>query len=753
MLERLRSGRRVKGDVVPENIGYTTIGKRPPPPEPPPPPAAPDPLQPGRQWVFAVAQGMGTKQADMPPDLVAGFARRAEELYASPRAGLQRETIALARDFATATKTPLAPGDEARALAGAYKNAKTFEIVREELAKLTPGDAGLEALQIEAKIGSKRFLDMVRAQDPGAATAIVKASGLDSRLGVEALRERDVTAKAFAAFQENAAQYHPLTQRAVTTLQLAMGYGTPIVDELGRPILGRWMGEEAAGYAAAVTGLPAGRLEQTRLYKFKNNQIRAGMLSGFALPNASFYANNNIGAPFLVYSTLGPMKAAISTFSPESWRITKALSGDPAYRAMRFNGTYTYGQLADVVASNGLTRSQASAELGTSTVEQLVNWADDASAGRFRSHMRALAGQGRGKNFFTEMSEAFDAHWRQNVFALELTNGATVEQAIRAARDSLFDYGRMTGLEKSLWGRITWFWNFRRNNYLTLLDNFRRHPQRVGALAAIQNAASETVPGEEDTFLTTVSYAEGSPMYRMVTDEQAQVRYALNGPPIPGNQALEDLVNGTTELALGLQEVADGRPGEAGLRAFDAALALVNPGVQKWAGVATGRDLSRGGTAELSQAVDSRLLRWWAATGHLDTAIAWFDMEEGQLGSNDPSRGGNFLPERQTETGTGNYSIRSQHGRQMWQLFKLALWSAGMERAASGYAPALAGASELAGQPPQVVDPRLGNAPGGSRWQQAMQALGLLTVTPEPTLSGASERNKALRTSEALPPD
>lgn len=691
----------------------------------------------GSEFVRSLVGALG-KEID--PVVAEGLARKADDLIgpAEPTAGIGAKLEALAAEVADAAGLPLAAGDARRALGAAYTDLQTFDVVRSVVSRLPESARVPGSVALEAAIGPAAYLKAVRAKSPELADAIQAASGLtaESSAGTE-LAKRAEVADRLLSFNAAIGKAPAPIRRSWNLLQQTLGYGTPIIGPEGQML---------AGNALAATGRGVGGAAM--------NALRSGMLSGFVAPNPRFFVNNMATAPTIVYSTLGPRYAAASVFSLDSLRVLRAMEGAAAPGVLVQTPTgasYTAEQLARLVVGHGINKSQVGRATASATRAALVDVVQRASDGRFLSHVKSMAGYG--DNIWAGVADASDSFFRINVLARALRDGASEREAVDLARRSLFDYGNVPAWEKRFLGGAVWFWTFRRNNFMTMGRNLFVNPGRLGALASVNNAWSGATPDGEDTqFLATQSYAENAPMWRMVEDKEAGLRYAMTGPPIPQVQALEDLVGALQLLWLAGEDYGRDRGGYGTLAGVDRLVAggfeqINNPLWGAGASVGLGQNIQ--GQA-ITKNPDPALL-WYIdqIPGGFELARSWFDLEETPIA--EAKAAGNYIPGEQSEEGSGQYRFRSTNGARMWQLALAASSFAGAQRAMKEYAPLLAAMKESATGEADVISPKLGNAPGQTPWDRLRTIAGLSTAVTMPPFEQTPARNAATREREVLP--
>tara|TARA_R110000765_G_scaffold11738_6_gene37028 strand:- start:574 stop:6975 length:6402 start_codon:yes stop_codon:yes gene_type:complete len=348
---------------------------------------------------------------------------------------------------------------------------------------------------------------------------------------------------------------------------------------------------------------------------------KGGVLGGGLLPNFRYLMANKLTGPAIVYSTLGPEYAAMaakggvyfadagvaSTMQALTSQRFIALDVAATYKAAKMEVVvvsptgkiYTNYDLADMVAGQGIARSQASAELTNDVLSELTSWSGLKTTDLFNrklfdpngkygthwmgKHLRAmpddmqrfvqttwlpqyteagrkatvlfdavgdakrgeafipdqLAGQ-RKMNIFSEWANFTDTRYRVSVLKHSLGKGMAEEAAMKLARESLFDYGALTSVEKNYINKVFWFWTFRRSNYRALAKNMLTNPARLKNMYRATHFLSDA---DIEPSISTADYTDSRPFVEMVQDTGNKKRYALYGPSTPNLEAAADLID------------------------------------------------------------------------------------------------------------------------------------------------------------------------------------------------------------------
>jgi len=511
---------------------------------------------------------------------------------------------------------------------------------------------------------------------------------------------------------------------------------------------------------------------------------KGGVLGGNLLPNFRYLTTNYGTAPAIVYGSLGldyggaALKATI--FDGDSHAIMRALTGQGNFGAKTFiaggdfspsyrfaaervlfthpntGKSYTNYELARIAGENGITRSQASAELTQKMVEEFVSYSGieakklqgvkpQLAGGNLKAAYRGGLKQtlkedlfpayfgNRQMNMFSEMANLTDAQFRLAVFAKALRNGETEANALLLARESLFDYGNLSAFEKTYINKVMWFWTFRRNSYRQVMKSFLTNPERMKNSYLANNYFREM---DRDYTHDTVDYAKSRPFMALIDNKESKQRYSIYGPGIPQLQATADLMDYLTAFPV-IAEMSDVQSGRKqvseGMSDFikDGTLGIASqarPSIQFIVAMSFGVDPSR----------DARRLGTY-----LDPRLMWYLQQNPDAWSTFSSMVNVEAVEREDEKPSGGY----YQGRQWrlkrgddtsarnWYLMQQVLLTAGIQRTARDYAPALEALRQgVAGMPEEQRDIRLGGTSERGAIENLLYTLGVTTPIEAPNL-------------------
>jgi len=522
-------------------------------------------------------------------------------------------------------------------------------------------------------------------------------------------------------------------------------------------------------------GQEAGRLgkvidEVVSDFAAMNAVAKGGVLGGNVAPNFRFLLNNYITAPAIVYSTVGPeaggaaLKAAVGMNYATS-RIMKHLGGGVNEAASAFGKTaeitekivvqtpgglvYTDKMLADMISQAGITRSQASAELSENVLKDIISYSGieaqklrsagkltDAEYTKTRQFMNTWLGKlsrsGREVNVFSEIGNMTDVRFRTAVLVDALERGVAEKDAIKLARESLFDYGNTSAAEKKTVMKAFWFWTFRRNNLRAQAKNLLSHPERLRNMYIANKGFSGT---DQEGHLITKDYAEFRPLMTMLEDPEIRKRIAIFGPSIPALDGVGELID---YMAFFPALITDARAGgtekmmEALQEVVASGVSQTHPGIQAVVGTAFNIDARSG----------------WDRGTWLDPRFMWYmQQNETTWDMFNTIIRTEAIPLDEERPGNGYYQGRQWRIRKnddasirAWYAIQTGLLAIGMQRNIRDMS---ALGSVIAGPTSDAPDPKV----AGDIWS-ALYQTGLVTPTDMPTLQERMEMNEKAVTRE-----
>lgn len=507
---------------------------------------------------------------------------------------------------------------------------------------------------------------------------------------------------------------------------------------------------------------------------------KGGVLGGQILPNLRYLGTNYLTAPAIVYSTLGGKYAAAAAKAStlldfDTNSVMKILLGtdSPAILApaslsniIKKGGTeaprimvtapsgkvYTNYDIASLISNNSIMRSQASAELTKKVVEDIVSWSGvniskvtDPTVTNLNNMGRSqyteafkksyLQTGGREMNAFQELGQMTDTMFRTSVLKKALAEGLTEDQALTLARESLFDYGNLTKVEKEYISKIFWFWNFRRNSYRNVVKSFLTNPTRLKNTYLANGYLEEM---DRDNNIATKEYAEARPFIHLVDDKENKQRFGLYGPGIPQLQATADMLDYISFFPMAFSDArkstSERTPAQIGQDILLGYAAQATPLPQTAIGIAFGVDPTRDGK-ELGYSIDPRFM--WYLTRNDSMFKVFTSLINLEV-----------VPPDSEVPGRGTYQGRQWRIRkndkasvQNWFAINQLLLTIGLQRNLRDFAPLLALAAE---ETTDQTATQLGGDSDNQALINLLYSAGVITPITAPTYEDQVEYNKRM---------
>jgi site-specific DNA-cytosine methylase len=522
---------------------------------------------------------------------------------------------------------------------------------------------------------------------------------------------------------------------------------------------------------------------------------KGGMLGGRIAANLRYMGMNALTAPAIIYSTLGARYSAAGMkgwINSDSWQTLKQIvrPGGVAEDRVLFTAPdgriWTAQDMAELVQTR--IRSQGSAELSRRVLDDILAesqiFARDLGVDfdkdkllHGRQWMKSAIRRGaekvtglrveRGReglgllpevtvsmNAFNEIADLTDQGFRIGVAIEALKAGRPVDEAAQLASEALFDYGRMSAVERKTFARAFWFWSFQREALRTVLIQGLENPHRLRA----SYIASQGMPQDREFHATTKDYLENRPFMALLDRENIQQRWSTYGPAVPMADSLAQVVdtmsvasllfNGVLHAGLGADLIETGRldvsstPMDRTLRqtsdvltgALQTYAAEAPPPVQLFMGLTWGLDTRREGQ-KISRYLDPRLVYYMQLNPRVwDQFSTWIEVD-GTRPTSDK-----FGTYRGLQWEIAEDSVDD------WYLIQAALLMGGVQRTMKDYAPAVYTALEaLNANDPELVpdyrlNPEITDIPA---FNQLLYQSGLVTVTDEMTARERFYANQA----------
>ena len=493
---------------------------------------------------------------------------------------------------------------------------------------------------------------------------------------------------------------------------------------------------------------------------------KGSVLGGNILPNIKYLTTNFMTAPAIIYGTVGggylgnavkgltlmdsgvnnTMRAIVGSenfFGGLTDVSTLRGSGlvDEVVVVTSPNGkVYTNYDLATLVSEGSIARGQASAELTTAVIQDLSSWANLNKSKTLTpgatgystikneglgALMKDLLGMknGRGMNVYQELGNMSDTMFRVGVLKKALSEGMEESQALSIARESLFDYNKLSTIERNVISKVFWFWNFRRNSYRNVLKTFLTNPTRFKN-AFVANGFMENMDRESN--FATQDYVEYRPFIHLIENKENNTRYSLFGPATPqlqGTAELLDFLSFVVPLLndkKSVTEVLTTSP-------LSTVAEMASPGIQTTIGLYLGVDTRRDGK-DLGYYLDPRLM-WYLQQNPAAWEVfqSYVRVEAVSVEDRNPAQG-SFQGEQWRIQKGDKDSVRN------WFAIQQLLIYVGIQRNLREYAPLFA---EVSGQEDAPV-----NMGAGSATQAAGTFLGVVTPVTMPTQEERIELNR-----------
>jgi len=307
------------------------------------------------------------------------------------------------------------------------------------------------------------------------------------------------------------------------------------------------------------------------------NVSKNGVLAGQLLLNPKYHMMNVLSMPAMVLSSIGPKKAG-QAMKPNamSANVLQNLNGyqyrkagDSSFVITTPTGrTYDADQIADIVERNGINMSQATAEVRADIYRDFVRWTGE-NFGRFGREPKTVEfireiGKGiertfigaTGRTAWSELANATDNYFRVNVLISALQDGASEAQAVKLAREAMYDYNNLTKFERDVVMKGIWIYAFRAQSYRRVMSNAINNPTRLlQSYKLVKGVNNE----EDEGYRPFMSRYKNSKMFLGIYDDpDTRSRYALFGPDVPVIDAFDDIASATYSFGAMLKGVTEG---------------------------------------------------------------------------------------------------------------------------------------------------------------------------------------------------
>ena len=418
---------------------------------------------------------------------------------------------------------------------------------------------------------------------------------------------------------------------------------------------------------------------------------KQGLLGGFIVPNPIYHTVNNLSAPALMHDTIGVVEAIngvadVALALPrvlassvgvrtDAVDVVKALygynrRGNEVIVAGRADGvSYTIDDVVELLTKNGINQTQVSIEVQRQAVETLISWTgknfQNTNVG-FRQNVREFftklfepdldavipAGVGTAAaravrdipgglketflsttkpNIYNEFSSANDLYYRTGVLLRALRRGQTEAEAVDLARTSLYDYGKLTQLEKDFVSKGFWIYSFWRQSIRQTVVSAINNPRRLANNYKLGKGGYD--PDAQDNELQQPfmsQYQDKRIFVGTLTDPESQQKWNYYFGDLPMLGGLDTVVNsvanfgalGKTLLSMDLTKTGE-VIGQMGRDFIEKA----PPQFRILAELATDKELSFGEFRKEGTYINPAYLQFAEATGAWETAVWLFDLQ------------------------------------------------------------------------------------------------------------------------------
>ena len=496
---------------------------------------------------------------------------------------------------------------------------------------------------------------------------------------------------------------------------------------------------------------------------YANNVAKSGMLSGFGVPSLRYAFNNTSTAPSIMYSTIGELGlqgasrvdkgARVVAYANNVWTGTGKPASTEVLAITPAGKVYTTEMLAEIMKTNGLARSQASAELTSNVAGDFMResniefkrFVDGLPQGE-RSAAKAWYERNvtawKGTNIFGKFANESDNAFRAGVLVAGLEKGIPLDEAVKLSRESLFDYSKsIKGLH-----RWVWFLTFRANNWKTFAKNAIKNPSRLkNQVITARGVPEEDIQGKYRRHIARQDYTATRIYFGTRADAETKQRVGVYSPPLPQLEAMADvaaIMQAHAEWVLRHKgTIPVGDAGEELRKAYYRAIGQnVNPHVNIIASELFGVDIRRGPDRQVTNIVDG-----WLVMALQENPTAWEAFKDEfnivPVAKDREYPGGSTFQGRQWVIQKGDEAARKRYNR-----FKYALMITGQERGLREQVPLglkLRGVQDARRQAGDVVEMKY-----DPTWAQS---LGIETPIQEPTIEEIERKNRRNKQFEIRP--
>ena len=367
--------------------------------------------------------------------------------------------------------------------------------------------------------------------------------------------------------------------------QPAIGEGKATLDILQRALRTADVTEDLreAQRAAALTPEGGGNavrvyldnLRPTKVLDTVDRVAKGGLLGGWVAPNLPYHVANFVSAPAIILQTLGTKESLAALGDLMKRPLTAGMDIVRPFRAGGLDEVvvpkggptrqaYTRRDILRLMAENGVTRSQASAESAAglaATIKRL------GRAGLFGPVTRNF--DPTQLTLWNQFANDTDLYWRAGILKRALAEGASESDALQRARSGLLDYGDLSDFERKYINRLVWFWSFQSRMLSATAKNLV-DPDGIVRLERASRMVNHDISGlleaagvegaAWDDRVMPPEYGQSRVFRALINDPEARQRWGLYGPAMPMPDALMMIM----DLGAGLVHFGRDLSGETG---------------------------------------------------------------------------------------------------------------------------------------------------------------------------------------------
>lgn len=418
-----------------------------------------------------------------------------------------------------------------------------------------------------------------------------------------------------------------------------------------------------------------------------SNIARAGVLSGYLVPNLGYQLNNIITAPLIIMQTLGGKEALYAMLCGKAYDVLAELykplgagvNADKVLFTTVDGRVYLTSDVAAIVASSNINKSMGSFEVTAQVINDILAWSGRTSEGKKRDAIADFMGRNmtpsERQNIWGEIAAVSDTYFRTKVLTKALMDGKSEAEAVQLARTSLFDYGALQPWERASFAKLFWFYSFMRHSLVSSAEILVKNPSRAAHLYKI----SEGFPDDGRYHEDTVDYAESKPFLRLIKNNKGT--YAQYGPKVP-------FVDSTVQLIDYLSLVAPVVYGDPTIDTDKKVKDLwngvlirmgsnMNPAYTTIPAAATGINIGFGEVRKTGNYIDPKFLYWLSLSPTAwDCFTTYVPLE--------PKPFNEVKPTDPTFNGVV-WKIATPAGEMNWYLIQQAMLAGGIQRALRDY--------------------------------------------------------------------